>query len=217
MKILGQDLKVTETGKWTDLKEKYPEAATRLVGSLPPEVDTGKFGRTWVLEDSVGEYWLAGKAGLKLFAKESPPQVFALVKKHGGKHNLASMADIRDDLKHLTRDEQDAAIRKAIQSGEVVPATEEGRLEVSERQRAAHLLEADDPLHPERKIRYGYLMIRNSNLGDVMNEWIPVENVFCKTGKGGGVDPTCKLNEGDSDALRSWSMGGFDVMHAAER
>lgn len=65
--ILGKTNKVTDFGQWTDIKQKYPEAAKRALESLPPHVPESKLGRTWVIQDEHGEHWLVGKAGMNMF------------------------------------------------------------------------------------------------------------------------------------------------------
>lgn len=43
-----------------------------------------------------------------------------------------------------------------------------------------------------------------NEIGDIRNpHGLLVQNIFCKTGPGGGVDPSCKADEGDPAAGRA--------------
>ncbi len=69
IQILGKPIKVVDFGMWSEMKTKYPQASQRALAGLPSNLTEDKLGRTWVLQDGQGEYWLVGKAGLQMFVK----------------------------------------------------------------------------------------------------------------------------------------------------
>src|SRR5438105_379483 len=52
-----------------------------------------------------------------------------------------------------------------------------------------------------------------------MSEWAPIENIFCKTGEKGGVDPTCSLvvKEKSSSEERIYSIKELKKMLKGKR
>ena len=65
--MLGTTVTLTDFGHWTEMKAKYPEAAAKVLPTLPEGLSESKLGRTWVFTDDKGEHWLAGKSGMKMF------------------------------------------------------------------------------------------------------------------------------------------------------
>lgn len=83
------------------------------------------------------------------------PALADAVKAHGGKSNLADIADVRDTLakQGLSREKQDSVINHAMKTGEIIGAAYEGRGGLTPRQQAAKLPERDGP-------GIGHLMIK---------------------------------------------------------
>lgn len=81
--------------------------------------------------------------------------LLAAVRHHGGPHNQADLADVRQSLANLSRAQQDAVITHARRRGLLTASAYEGREGLSERQRAA-------ALHEEGSHSLGYLGVRKS-------------------------------------------------------
>lgn len=99
-------------------------------------------------------------------------------------YNLTHLGDLRSAHPELSKEQFDTALHHARAQGKISLTPAEGRSGVSQRDKDSAVYEHDQSTGRHDKMML-YASVRNTLLSDA------VDNAFCATGIGGGIDPSC--------------------------